>query len=67
MGGLALKTIEGEGVNHVKTFNWVFLNLRITSEILTLPRSYTRAESNLLADEKGPQQKDPGSFLVIHQ
>ena len=28
--------------------------------------SYKRAESNLLADEKGPRQGDPGRCLVIH-
>ena len=33
---------------------------------LTQPYRYKRTESNLLADEKGPQQGDPGSFLIMH-
>ena len=36
-------------------FNWVFENLPIASGILTQPSSYKVEESNLLADEKGPQ------------
>ena len=47
------------------TFNWVFENQQMTSGILTQPSRYKRAESNLLADEKGLQQKDPGSCLAI--
>ena len=50
----------------VPTFNWVFENQPKASGILTQPSRYKRAESNLLADEKGPQQGDPGSCLVIH-
>ena len=48
------------------TFNWVFKNQPIASRILTQPSRYKRAKSNLLADEKGPEQRDPGSCLVIH-
>ena len=43
-----------------------FENQPIASGILTQPKRYKRAESKLLADKKGPQQKDPGSCLVIH-
>ena len=42
-----------------------FENQSIASGILTHP-SHKKAESNLLADAMGPQQKDPGS-LVIHE
>ena len=38
---------------------------RIAPGILTQPRRYKRAESNLLADEKGSQQGDPGSSSCI--
>ena len=48
------------------TFNWTFENQHIESEILAQLNRYKRAEINLLADEKGPQQEDPGSCLVIH-
>ena len=48
------------------TFNWVFENRPIASLVLTQPSRYKRAESNLLADEKGPQQGNPGSGLVMH-
>ena len=48
------------------TFNGVFGNQPIASGILTQSNRYKRAESNLLADEKGLQQGDPGSCLVIH-
>ena len=37
----------------MQTFNWVFENQPITLEILTASR-YIKAESNLIADEKGP-------------
>ena len=50
----------------VPTFNLVFENQPIESGILTQQSRYKRAESKLLADEKGPQQGDPGSCLVIH-
>ena len=49
----------------VPTFNWVFENQPIASKILTQPSRYKRAESKLLSDEKGLQQGDPGSCLVI--
>ena len=39
----------------VPTFNWFLEYQTITSEILTQPSRYKRAESNLQADEKGPQ------------
>ena len=45
------------------TFNWVSENQPIASEKLT---RYKSAESNLLADNKGPKHLDPGSCLVIH-
>ena len=48
------------------TFNCIFENQLIASGILTQLCRYKRAESNLLSDEKGPQQGDPGSCLVIH-
>ena len=44
------------------TYNWVFENQRIALGILKKPSRYKRAESNLLADEKGPYQRDPGSI-----
>ena len=37
-------------------FIWVFKNQ---------PSRYKRAESNIQADEEGPQQGDPGSCLVV--
>ena len=43
-----------------------FKNQPIASGILTQPKRYKRAESKLPADKKGPQQKGPGSCLVIH-
>ena len=51
-------------VDPVPTFNLVFENQQLASGILTQPSRYKRAENNLLADEKGPQQRDPGSFLL---
>ena len=39
----------------VPTFNWVFKNQPIASGILTQLSRYKRADSNLLADEKGPR------------
>ena len=50
----------------VPTFNWAFANRQLASEILTQPCRYKRAESNLIADEKGHHQRDLGSCLVIH-
>ena len=41
-------------------------NKPIASGLLTQPSRCKRAESNLLADETGPQQEDPGSCQVIH-
>ena len=41
-------------------------NPPLASGILTQPSRYIGAESNLLADEKGPKQGDAGSCLVIH-
>ena len=37
------------------TFKWVFEYQSTASGILTQPSRYKRTESNLLADEKGPQ------------
>ena len=60
------KTIEVFTLNSssdpMPTFN---LNQPKTSGKLTQLSRYKRAESNLLADEKGPRQGDPGSCLVI--
>ena len=39
----------------VPTFHWFFEYQPIASVILTQPSRYKRAESNLQADEKGPQ------------
>ncbi len=47
-------------------FHWVLEKQPIASGILTHPSRYKRAENNLLADIKGPQQGDAGSCLVIH-
>ena len=52
--------------DHVPTFNWVFENQPIASGKLTQPSRYKKAEINLQADEKGPQQGDPGSFWIIY-
>ncbi len=41
------------------TFNWVCENQSIASGILTQPSCHIKAESKLLADEKGFQQEDP--------
>ena len=46
------------------TFNWVFEYQPIASETLTQPSCYNRAENNLLADEKGPHDQEPGRCLV---
>ena len=51
-------------VDPVSTFNFLFKKQQIPSGILTQPSRYKRAETNLLADEKGSQQRDPGSFLL---
>ena len=48
------------------TFNWIFENQPIALELLAQPIQYKGAESKLLADEKGPKQGDPFSYLVIH-
>ena len=50
----------------VLTFNWFFENQPIALKILTQPSHYKRVESNLLADEKSPKQRDPDCCLVIH-
>ena len=47
------------------TFALAFENQSIASGILTQPSRYKRAESNLLSDEKGPQQGDPSSWLDL--
>ena len=49
------------------TFKWVFENQPIASGILTQPRRYKRAESNLLEDKKGPQQGEPLLFQVAER
>ena len=48
----------------VPTFNWDFENQPVPSGILMRPSRYKRAKSNLLADVKGPQQRDPGKVVV---
>ena len=48
------------------TFNWDFENQQIKSGILTQLSCSKSAESNFLEDERGPQQGDPGSCLVLH-
>ena len=50
----------------VTTSNWVFQYQPIASEILTQPSRYKTAESNLLADEKGPQHWIQLVVWVIH-
>ena len=47
------------------TFDCVYENQPIAFRILTQPSGYNRAESNLLADEKGSQQGDPCSYVVV--
>ena len=47
------------------TFNWILENQQTASGILTQPSSFNRAESNFLADEKGPQQGDPGYTSIF--
>ena len=47
------------------TFNWVPENQPLASGIYTQPSRYKIAENNLLKDEKGPQQWDPGDCLAI--
>ena len=47
-------------------FYLVLENQPVESGIITQLSYYKRAESNLLADEKGPQHGDPGSCLDIH-
>ena len=49
------------------TFNKVFENQSIASGILREPSRKKRAESNLLADEKGPKQGDPGSLKDFYK
>ena len=48
------------------TFNWVFESKPIPSGILTQQNRYKRAESNMLADEKGLKQGYIGSCQVVH-
>ena len=48
----------------MKTFHQVFENQPIATEKLTQHSRYKRAEINLPADEKGPQQGDPGRCLL---
>ena len=50
----------------IPTFNLVFENQPIAWGILTQPSRYKKSRKHLLADEKGPQQRDPGSCLVIY-
>ena len=50
----------------VSTYTWIFENKPKALRILTQPSGYKRAESNWLADEKGPKQGDPGSRLNIY-
>ena len=50
----------------LSTFNWVFEYQPIASDILTQPNSYKRVESNLLADEKGPQRLSHAVVWIIH-
>ena len=50
----------------VPTSNWVFENQPIAGEILTQSSRNKRAESNLLADEKGPQHWIQVIVWVIH-
>ena len=58
-------TVCPRGGDPLPTFNWIFEYQPIASEILTQPSRYKRAESNLLADEKGPWKRGAGC-LVIH-
>ena len=71
------KRLEGSGAKYlyvycsrgrdiVSTFNYVFEYQPIASEILTQPSRYKRAESNLLADEKGPQDRGQVAAFVKH-
>ena len=48
-------TVYPCGGDPVSTFNWVFKYQPIASEISTQPSHNKRAESDLLANEKGPQ------------
>ena len=48
------------------TFNRVFENQPRASRILRQPRRLKRAESNLLADEKGPQQLVVWLYIYIY-
>ncbi len=50
----------------VPTFNWGLEYQPIESYILTQPSRSKRAESNLLADEKGPQDRGQVVVWVIH-
>ena len=45
------------------TFSWGFENQPLASEILTQPRSYKRAKSNLLEQQKRSQPLELGSCL----
>ena len=49
----------------MSTFNLFFENQPIASVILSQPSRYKRAERNLLADEKGSHQGDPGGYISI--
>ena len=47
-------------------FQFGLKNPPIASGISAQPSCYKRTESNLLADEKGPQKGDPDNCMVIH-
>ncbi len=48
------------------TFNWVFDYKPISPYLFTKPSCYKRTYSNLLADEKGPNQWNQLVVWVIH-
>ena len=59
-------TVCPHSVDPVPTFNQVFGYQPVVSVILSQPSRYKIAESNLLADEKGPQHWIQVFVWVIH-
>ena len=61
---LGVYLLNGMG-EAIPTYNWVFENQQIASGMLTQLSCYKRVENNLLADEKSPQQGDPGIYCYL--
>ena len=63
---IRVKQVCPHPVDPVTTFKWVFVNQPIALLISTQPSHNKRAESNMLADKKGPQHLIQLVVWVIH-